>query len=83
MTKITSVFSLAKLANTDVNLFVCDYPEPRECTGKCKKLFIPTNADISTRRPSVYWKQCATCRTYMQERNAKCTEKKQKLIKYI
>ena len=77
MTKITKVFCLAQLASTNANLFVCDNPEPRKCTSRCNKLFTPTNADISTRRPSVYWKQCATCREYMQKRNKKCTENKQ------
>ena len=75
MTKITKVFCLAQLAETNANLFVCDNPEPRKCTSRCKKLFTPTNADISSRRPSVYWKQCATCRAYMQKRNKICVEK--------
>ena len=83
MTKLTKVFCLAQLKDTNANLFVCDNPEPRKCTGKCNKLFTPTNADISTRRPSTYWKQCATCRAYMKQRNKKCAENKQKLIKYI
>ena len=77
MTKITKVFCVAKIAETNANLFVCDNPEPRKCVGNCKKLFTPTNADISTRRPSCYTKQCATCRLYMQKRNKKCTENKQ------
>ena len=77
MTKITKVMCLAQLASTNANLFVCDNPEPRKCTGKCNKLFTPTNTDISSRRPSVYWLQCSKCREYMQKRNKKCTEKKQ------
>ena len=75
MTKITKVFCLAQLAKTDVNLYVCEDPQPRKCTSRCKKLFTPTDADISTRRPSCYWKQCSKCREYMQKRNKICVEK--------
>ena len=75
MTKITKVFCLAQLAQTNPDLYVCDDPKPRKCVGYCKKLYVPTNEDISTRRPSTYWKQCAKCREYMKKRNQICMEK--------
>ena len=62
MTKITKSPCLAQLTETNPNLLVCNDPEPRKCVGNCKKLFIPTNADISTRRPSTFRKQCGKCR---------------------
>jgi hypothetical protein len=70
MTKITKMMCLYQLNETNTNLFVCENPEPRKCI-RCKKQYIPTNKDISSRRPSCYWKQCATCRVYMQKRNEK------------
>ena len=36
MTKITKLFCLAKLTETDADLFVCDDPKPRKCVGNCK-----------------------------------------------
>ena len=74
MTKITKVFCLAQLADTNPDLYVCDDPPIRECSN-CKKKYVPTNEDISTRRPSTYWRQCGDCREYMQKRNKKCVEK--------
>jgi len=50
-------------------------PEPRKCAGDCKKIFTPTNNDISTRRANVYWKQCGKCREYLRERVKMCKEK--------
>ena len=79
MTKITKLFCVAQLESTNANLFVCDNPEPRKCVGNCKKLYTPTNADISSRRPSCYWKQCGICREYMKLRHYKCIEKKVKI----
>ena len=76
MTKITKLFCLAQLESTNANLFVCDNPEPRKCVGNCKKLFTPTNTDISSCRPSCYWLQCSKCREYMQKRGKICVEKK-------
>jgi len=75
MTKITKVLCLAQLTETDIHLYVCDNPQPRKCSN-CKKKYIPTDADISSRRPSCYWKQCSKCREYMQKRNKICVEKK-------
>jgi len=75
MTKITKTMCLTQLAETDVDLYVCDNPQPRKCVGNCKKLYTPTNANISSRRPSCYWKQCGICRAYMHKRNEKCTQK--------
>ena len=77
MTKITKLFCLAKLTETDPILYVCDNPQPRKCVGNCKKMYVPTNADISSRRPSCYWLQCSKCREYMQKRGKIYLEKKQ------
>jgi len=67
MTRITKLMCLYQLNETESDLFVCLNPEPRKC-GRCKQKYIPTNNDISTRRPSVYWKQCGNCREYLRER---------------
>jgi len=75
MTKITKLFCVAQLESTNANLFVCDNPEPRKCTSRCNKIYTPTDTDISTRRPSVYWKQCGICCAYMQKRGKICVEK--------
>ena len=75
MTKITKLFCLAQLAETDPILYVCDDPKPRKCVGNCKKLCTPTNEDISTRRPSTYWKQCRKCREYLKKRGKIYLEK--------
>jgi len=56
-----------QLNETESDLFVCINSEPRKY-GRCKQKYIPTNNDISTRRPSVYWKQCGKCREYLRER---------------
>ena len=50
MTKITKLLCLAQLTETDADLYVCDDPPLRKCSN-CKKKYIPTNNDISTRRP--------------------------------
>ena len=77
MTKITKLFCLAQLTETDPILYVCDDPQPRKCVGNCKKMYVPTIEDISTRRPSCYWLQCSKCREYMQKRGKMYLEKKQ------
>ena len=74
MTKITKLMCLYQLKETPTYVFVCDDPQLRECSN-CKKIYTPNNADISSRRPSCYWKQCSKCREYMQKRNKKCVEK--------
>ena len=75
MTKITKLLCLAQLAETDPDLYVCDDPQPRKCSN-CKKKYIPTDADISTRRPSCYWKQCGKCREYLKQRGKMYMKKK-------
>jgi len=67
MTKITKLMCLYQLNETESDLFVCEDPKLRECS-RCKQKYIPTNNDISTRRPSVYFKQCGICRKYLRER---------------
>jgi len=49
--------------------------EPRKCAGDCKKIFTPTNNDISTRRANVYWKPCGKCREFLRERVKMCKGK--------
>lgn len=78
MTKITKLMCLDQLKETPTYLYVCDDPEPIECI-RCKNKYIPTKNDISTRRPSTYWQQCAKCREYMKKRNQICMEKKLKI----
>ena len=60
-TRINRVFSLAKLSSTPDNLYVVEFPVERKCI-KCKNEFIPTKQDISTKRPSCYYKACSICR---------------------
>jgi len=80
MTKITKISCLTQLADTNPDLYVYDDPQPRKCVGNCKKIYVPTNENISTRRPSVYWKQCAKCRAYLKQRNKMCAENKQSYL---
>jgi len=74
MTRITKLMCLYQLNDTESDLFVCEDPKPRECS-RCKQKYIPTNNDISSRRPSVYWKQCGICRKYLRERSILYMEK--------
>ena len=60
-TRINRIFSLAKLSSTPDDLFVSDNPVERKCC-KCKKHYIPTDKDISSKRPSCYYKTCYGCR---------------------
>ena len=60
-TRINRVFSLAKLSSTPDYSFVSDNPVERKCI-KCKKCYIPTDKDISMKRPSCYYKTCYGCR---------------------
>jgi len=81
MTRITKTMCLARLTETDADLYVCDDPKPRKCVGNCKKLYTPTIEDISTRRPSVYWKQRGKCRKYLKIKTKLYMEKKVKIDK--
>ena len=56
MIKITKLLCLAQLKDTDPDLFVDSGVTERKC-GNCRKAYKPTDADVSTRRPSTYWKQ--------------------------
>ena len=60
-TRINRVFSLAKLSSTPDDSFVVENPVERKCI-KCKKYYIPTDKDISMKRPSCYYKTCYGCR---------------------
>jgi len=72
--KITKVFSIGSLNNTDPVLLVCENPVSRKCL-KCLKDYIPTTLDISTKRPSVYFKLCIDCRKVLCENNRKFRER--------
>jgi len=67
MIKITKTLCIAKLKETDPTLFIDSGKTHRICNN-CKKSYELTDADISTRRPSTYWKQCSKCRVYLRER---------------
>jgi hypothetical protein len=67
MIKITKILSIAKLNETDPTLFIDSGKTHRICNN-CKKSYELTDADISTRRPSTYWKQCEKCRVYLKDR---------------
>ena len=67
MIKITKILSIAKLNETDPTLFIDSGKTHRICNN-CKKSYELTDADISSRRPSCYWKQCGICREYLKER---------------
>jgi len=75
MTRITKTMCLAQFTETDADLYVCDKLQPRKCVGNCKKLYVPTIEDISTRRPSCYWKQCGKWREYLKKRGKMHLEK--------
>ena len=67
MTRITKTLSIAKLKETDPSLFIDSGKTHRICNN-CKKSYELTPDDISTRRPSTYWKQCSKCRDYLKQR---------------
>jgi len=83
MIKITKTLCIAKLKETDPSLFIDSGKTDRICNN-CKKSYELTPNDISTRRPSTYWKQCGKCREYMQKINKIYLENKIKIDrKYI
>jgi hypothetical protein len=67
MIKITKILSIAKLNETDPTLFIDSGKTHRICNN-CKKSYELTPNDISTRRPSTYFKQCSKCRDYLKDR---------------
>jgi len=80
MIKITKILSIAKLNETDPTLFIDSGKTHRICNN-CKKSYELTDADISTRRPSTYWKQCEKCRVYLKDRMRLHLENKNTLDK--
>jgi len=64
MLKITKIMSVAKYESTPLNMFVCESPTARPCTN-CENIYIPDNNDISSKRPSIYYKTCGKCRSYV------------------
>jgi hypothetical protein len=78
MIKITKILSIAKLNETDPSLFINSGKTDRICNN-CKKSYKLTDADISTRRPSTYFKQCSKCRDYLRERGKIYLENKIKI----
>ena len=79
MIKITKTLCIAKLKETDPSLFIDSGKTHRICNN-CKKSYKLTDADISSRRPSCYWKQCSKCREYLKQRGKKYMEKKNVLL---
>ena len=67
MIKITKTLCIAKLNETDPTLFIDSGKTHRICNN-CKKNYELTPDDISSRRPSTYWKQCSKCRDYLKKR---------------
>ena len=61
MSKITKILSKHAIENTPEHMFVHNGFVERECKA-CEKIFVPTTQDISTRRPSTFYKQCQQCR---------------------
>ena len=74
MIKITKTLCIAKLKETDPSLFIDSGKTDRICNN-CKKSYKLTDADISSRRPSCYWKQCSKCREYLKQRGKIYLEK--------
>ena len=62
--KINRTMSLKNYIEKDPSLLV-DSNIQRTC-AKCKKTYMPTKNDISTKRPSTYYKTCFNCRLTMQ-----------------
>jgi len=52
---------MAAIEKTPDYLFVDNGFTERECSA-CSKMFIPTIQDISSKRPSTFYKQCQRCR---------------------
>lgn len=42
---------------------------------KCKKCYTPTDEDISTKNPNVYYKNCLDCREYLKEASRRYWER--------
>ena len=78
MIKITKTLSIAKLNETDPTLFIDSGKTHRICNN-CKKSYELNPDDISTRRPSTYFKQCSKCRDYLRERGKIYLENKIKI----
>lgn len=54
----------------------------RKCS-KCKTYYLPTKNDISTKRPTTYYKSCFNCRKKMQDYLKNYYEKKGLDKKYL
>jgi len=72
--KITKIFGVDALKATDPSLFVCDEPMKKKCS-QCLKYHTPTKEDISTKRPSTYYKMCLKCRTYIRTKQKEYKER--------
>lgn len=60
-----AALSLKEYVKEDLGLLVGSNIE-RKC-NKCKIEYMPSKNDISTKRPSTYYKTCFNCRTKMNE----------------
>lgn len=63
--KINRSLTLLEVLKKDPSLEVGLNIE-RKC-NKCKKSYIPCKNDISSKRPSTYYKTCFNCRTIMKD----------------
>lgn len=63
--KINRSLTLLEVLKKDPSLEVGLNIE-RKC-NKCKKSYMPCINDISSRRPSTYYKTCFNCRTIMKD----------------
>lgn len=62
------------IEHTEDHMFVHNGFTPRECSA-CRNEFTPTVNDISSKRPSTFYKQCPRCRhrfnTYRKAKEAR------------
>lgn len=68
--------ALKKYIGDDLGLLV-DSNIERIC-NKCKICYIPTKDDISTKRPTTYYKNCFSCRKKMQNYLKEYYDRKEK-----
>ena len=72
--------SLKDYVENDLGLMVGSNIE-RKCR-KCKIFYMPTEQDISTKRPATYYKNCFSCRKKMLEYLKEYYDRKEKARLY-
>jgi hypothetical protein len=58
---ITRPLSKYAIEHTPDHMFVHNGYTPRECSA-CHHEYMPNIGDVSTKRPSTFYKQCSRCR---------------------